>query len=653
MIPAFELITKDLLNDEFKPSKVSSQIDIDEDVIKRIASEIAETAFEKEIELPFEWTDMNGVKHKKMIGRPVSMHAMRGISAHSNGFDTCRLIHLLQMIIGSIDVPGGFRYKAPYPKHVVPGPKPSGHKSIPNTSYEGMPLGFPHSPEDLLTDENEKPIRIDKAFSWENPLSAHGLMHMVINNAWKGDPYKIDVLFMYMANMAWNSSMNTKETIAKLTDKDEKTGNYKIPKIIYSDAYYSETVPYADLILPDTTYLERWDCISLLDRPISSADGAADAIRQPILEPNRDVRPFQDVLIDLGARLGLPGFVNDDYTPKFPNGYVDYMVNHERQAGIGPLAGWRGNGEVFGKGKVNPNQINEYIKNGCFHNHEFPKNQSYYKFANKDYLDFANELGWIGRKDQIFLHIYSEEMQKFRLAAEGFGNKKPPKHMIKRIKKYFKPIPRWYPTFEDKNINNQEYTYNAITQRPPHMYHSWGSHNAWLRQITNRNYLYISEYIAQNGNLNDDDWIWVESAYNKIKVQCRIMKGVNKFTVWTWNAIGKRKGAWNLDPNSPETKKAFLINHIIPDLLPRKEDGYNYSNSDPITGQAAWYDLKVKIIKCKEEDLDNKIYPSFKTFKNNSRKNIKTNSYGSQINKQYSTKQSNKHFEYIGNKKNY
>ncbi len=653
LIPAFELITKDLLNDEFKPSKVSSQIDIDENVIKRIASEIAETAFEKEIELPIEWTDMNGVKHKKMIGRPVSMHAMRGISAHSNGFDTCRLIHLLQMIIGSIDVPGGFRYKAPYPKHVVPGPKPSGHKSIPNTSYEGMPLGFPHSPEDLLTDENENPIRIDKAFSWENPLSAHGLMHMVINNAWKGDPYKIDVLFMYMANMAWNSSMNTKETIVKLTDKDEKTGNYKIPKIIYSDAYYSETVPYADLILPDTTYLERWDCISLLDRPISSADGAADAIRQPILEPNRDVRPFQDVLIDLGARLGLPGFVNDDYTPKFPNGYVDYMVNHERQAGIGPLAGWRGNGEVFGKGKVNPNQINEYIKNGCFHKHEFPKNQNYYKFANKDYLDFANELGWIARKDQIFLHIYSEEMQKFRLAAEGFGNKKPPKHMIERIKKYFKPIPRWYPTLEDNNVDNQEYTYNAITQRPPHMYHSWGSQNAWLRQITNRNYLYISEYVAHNCDLNDNDWIWVESAYNKIKVQCRIMKGVNKFTVWTWNAIGKRKGAWNLDPNSPETKKAFLINHIIPDLLPRKEDGYNYSNSDPITGQAAWYDLKVKIIKCKEEDLDNKIYPSFKTFKNNSRKNIKTNSYGSQINKKYSTKQSSKHFEYIGNKKNY
>ncbi len=33
-------------------------------------------------------------------------------------------------------------------------------------------------------------------------------MHMVITNAALGDPYPIDVLFMYMANMSWNSSMN-------------------------------------------------------------------------------------------------------------------------------------------------------------------------------------------------------------------------------------------------------------------------------------------------------------------------------------------------------------------------------------------------------------------------------------------------------------
>ena len=39
------------------------------------------------------------------------MHAMRGISAHSNGFNTCKLIHILQTLIGSIDVPGGLGTK--------------------------------------------------------------------------------------------------------------------------------------------------------------------------------------------------------------------------------------------------------------------------------------------------------------------------------------------------------------------------------------------------------------------------------------------------------------------------------------------------------------------------------------------------------------
>jgi anaerobic selenocysteine-containing dehydrogenase len=119
----------------------------------------------------------------------------------------------------------------------------------------------------------------------------------VIANAAKGDPYPIDVLFLYMANMGWNSSMNLPATLGHLTEKDPDTGDYKIPRIIYSDAYFSETVPYADLILPDTTYLERWDCISLLDRPISEADGPADAIRQP-MAPDRNVRPFKDVLLD-------------------------------------------------------------------------------------------------------------------------------------------------------------------------------------------------------------------------------------------------------------------------------------------------------------------------------------------------------------------
>ena len=321
------------------------------------------------------------------------MHAMRGISAHSNGFHTCRALHLLQVLLGTVDVPGGFRFKPPYPKPIPPENKPCGKDGgKPNTPLCGSPLGFVTSPEDLLVDSVHAPVRIDKAYSWDAPLAAHGMMHMVIANAWRGDPYPIDTLFLYMANMAWNSSMNTTGTIAMLTDKHEN-GDYRIPFIIYSDAYFSETVAYADLVLPDTTYLERHDCISLLDRPIGDADGPGDAIRHPVVAPDRDVRPFQSVLLDLGSRLKLPGMVDEAGAPRYRD-YADYIVNHERSPGIGPLAGFRGeDGASFGRGAPHPKQLQRYIENGGFWRHELADDQRYYKMANRAWLDFAVDDG--------------------------------------------------------------------------------------------------------------------------------------------------------------------------------------------------------------------------------------------------------------------
>jgi sulfite dehydrogenase (quinone) subunit SoeA len=483
---------------------------------------------------------------------------------------------------------------------------------LPGTPLGGSPLGFPMGPEDLLIDAAGNPQRIDKAYSWEAPLAAHGLMHMVVTNAATANPYPVDVMFLYMANMAWNSSMNVPDVLEHLTAKDE-TGAYKIPKIIYSDAYASEMVAYADLILPDTTYLERWDCISLLDRPISDPDGPADAIRQPVVKPDRDVRAFQEVLLDLGARLGLPGFVDGTGAPKYPGGYADYIVNHERAPGIGPLAGWRGaDGASFGRGAVNPDQLQRYIDNGCFHQHHLPESARYFKHANKDYLDWAVSVGFLGAAEPVIMQLYCEPLQRFRLAAEGHGAVQPPEQHRARIKTYFDPLPFWYPAAGDAAPKDDPFPLYAITQRPMHMYHSWGSQNAWLRQITNENRLFVHHDLARQHRLADEDWVWLSSATGRIKCQVKLMDGVNPQTVWTWNAIGKRSGAWGLAPDAPESQRGFLLNHLIADLLPARDGGYRYSNSDPVTGQAAWYDLKVRIEKCAADEV-HEISPKFTT----------------------------------------
>jgi anaerobic selenocysteine-containing dehydrogenase len=592
-------MTELYLDGQYAPEAVAAETGVSAATIRGLASDIARVAFDEVITIEQEWTDVYGEKHSHFTGRPVSFHAMRGISAHSNGFQTARALHVLQVLLGSIDCPGGFRFEPPYPKPLEAHPKPHGKAEHfgSNQPLAGPHLGFPRGPEDLLIDAEGKPTRIDKAFSWAAPMSAHGMMHMVIANAHARDPYGLDVLFLYMANMAWNSSMNTAEVIAKLEDKDPETGDYVIPKIIVSDAYSSEMTAYADLVLPDTTYLERHDCISLLDRPISEPDAVQDAIRWPVVEPDRDVRAFQSVLIDLGARLGLSGFVDGRGKALYKD-YADYIVNHERRPGIGPLAGFRGeNGDKAGRGAVNKKQLERYIENGAFFATEIPHEAQYYKHVNAAYQDFAVKMGFFDAPQPVTFQLYLEPMQKFRNSAAGLGDHPAPETHRARILETFTPLPIWYRPLEEQAVAGDEFTLHAITQRPAAMYHSWGSMNAWLRQIHTTNPMYVPADVCDEAGLNDGDWAWVISPHGRIRVPVVRMSAVNGRTLWTWNAIGKRKGAWALDKDAPEAKKGFLLNHIIHELLPPKGDGLRWSNSDPITGQAAWYDLRVRIEK--------------------------------------------------------
>src|SRR5690606_11762437 len=595
-VPVFQLLAERYLDPQYSPDAVGERCGIPADTIRRIARELAQAAFDSKLSLPVAWTDAWGREHAEMVGRPVAMHAMRGISAHSNGFHTCRALHVLQMLLGAVDAPGSFRYQPPYPKP-IPLPNRPGKARKADGTLDAGPLGYVHGPEDLLVDADGNPRRIDHAFSWAYPLAAHGMMHTVLRNAHAGDPYKIDTLLMFMANMGWNSAMNTRETLHWLTDKDAD-GQYRIPRIIYSDAYASEMVAYADLVLPDTTYLERFDAISLLDRPISDADGVADAIRHPVLDPakqspGRDVRGFQSVLLDLGARLGLPGMVEADGTPKYRD-YADYIVRHERAPGVGLLAGWRGaEGEAHGKGAPNPSQLDAYIANGNFWREEIPGHARYYKMANRGYLEWAQRVGFAGATAPIVLQLYAEPLQKFRLAAQGHGAVQPPERARARVAQYFDPLPLWYEPFEHDQTSRDTYPLNAVTQRPMFMYHAWGSQNAWLRQIATRNFLYLHPDTGARHGIADEDWIEVASHHGTITVQAKFAANVQPDTVWTWNAIGKRKRAWRLAKDAPESKQGFLLNHLISDVTPKGD----YANADPVTGQAAWFDLRVSIRK--------------------------------------------------------
>jgi anaerobic selenocysteine-containing dehydrogenase len=611
--PSFQLLKERV--EKYTPEWAAGVTGIDAETIRRLAYEMGVTARDQKIELPVQWTDAWDKDHETITGNPVSFHAMRGLAAHSNGFQTIRALGILMSILGTIDRPGGFRHKAPFPRPIPPCAKPpKGPDSVqPNTPLDGMPLGWPAEPDDLFVDGDGEPVRLDKGFSWEYPLAVHGLMHNAITNAWRGDPYRIDTLLLFMANMAWNSSMNTQKVRDMLSDKDSN-GDYKIPFLVVCDAYHSETTAFADLVLPDTTYLERHDVMSMLDRPISEFEGPVDSVRIPILPPKGDSKPFQEVLIELGSRLALPAFVTAEGNRKYRD-YPDFIVNYETEpgSGIGFLAGWRGEaGEKFMRGAPNPRQWEMYAKNNCFYLHELPRSYQYMRNWNKGYLQWSRHHGLTRYAEPINIHLYSEVMQKFRLSAQGrWDGKQPPDRLRKRIESYFDPLPFYHETLEAQLVDTQEFPLNAITQRPMAMYHSWDSQNAWLRQIHTHNYLFVSPRLGQANGFDDGDWVWVESPHGKVRCMCRFTEAVEPGTVWTWNAIGKAAGTWGLSPDANESSKGFLLNHLIAEELPPCEDGEHLSNSDPVTGQAAWYDVRVKVYKADRQEPAES-WPQFK-----------------------------------------
>src|SRR5690606_24030996 len=178
-----------------------------------------------------------------------------------------------------------------------------------------------------------------------------------------------------------------------------------------------------------------------------------------------------------------------------------------------------------------------------------------------------------------------------RLPASGHRPVQPPASQRARVEGDFDPQPVWYDPIGGDQARHARDPLRASPQPRPVAQHACGSQNAGLRQIRASNALCVPPETAARLGLGDDGWPEVESHHGRITVPVKLAGNVQPDTVWTWNAIGKRRGAWKLSPEAPEGRRGFLLNHLISDRLPEGDA----ANADPVTGQAAWFDLRVAV----------------------------------------------------------
>lgn len=230
----------------------------------------------------------------------------RGSHAHWNGFYNDRAITVLNALVGNVGREGGWCWHplASWDKKALPEPGPVPSKPTVRS---------------VIADAKEWPL----ANAWKGKAMRVGeIVYLWIREGRQ----KISALMTYNTDQAWAwPEMGLVQEVLK----DEKL----VPFHFCLDVMYSETAHLADIILPWTTYLERWDIDAR--PPLGLVDYVS--LRQPVVAPQGESKDVREIFPELARRIGggmeayFPWASVEEYFEQYfapvPGGFA-YMREH-------------------------------------------------------------------------------------------------------------------------------------------------------------------------------------------------------------------------------------------------------------------------------------------------------------------------------------
>lgn len=237
---------------------------------------------------------------------------------HVNEIYLRRSILILNVLMGNIECEGGYFFKK--------GPGEVGRKAARKLNEQELP-------------KVEAP-RFDKVGTPDLPLpdASHGVPQMLPYAILNEDPYPIKALIANRFDplMSIPDANLTKEALSKLD------------LVVSIDINYSDIAWYSDVILPESVYLERTDCLQ-------QANGLKPQmfLRREAVPPRYDTRPSALILKQLAERLGFgqyfpyetmedlvrwqlegTGFTVEDFDKKGFVSYSDKAIFWDRVDGL-------------------------------------------------------------------------------------------------------------------------------------------------------------------------------------------------------------------------------------------------------------------------------------------------------------------------------
>ncbi len=200
--------------------------------------------------------------------KPAMALVHKGACSHQGGIQTARAVFLLNAITGNIGVKGGTGIAEAFEEKLEPEPK-----ILANPMQNGFPF-------QML----------------------------------KEGKLKASVYILHHHNPVY--SCPDSKFVEEVLKSEEL-----VPYFVAIDTHVTESSKFADLLLPESCFLERLEIESVKAYDVSTTRSKFVSLRQPMVKPLGENRQLEEMLIDLAKDLGLKYF---EFTPE---GYAKQIAS--------------------------------------------------------------------------------------------------------------------------------------------------------------------------------------------------------------------------------------------------------------------------------------------------------------------------------------
>ena len=493
--PAFEIL-KDHVR-KYSPEHVSELTTIPVETIRRFAKEFGEQA---RIGSTIE------IDGKSLPWRPAVATWYRGVVAHKHAMHNGLAIALLNAVVGAIDVPGGLLNA-----------NAAGPFGFPTDGVDGMlepGNSYSHMRKPLPPQKVKPPETLELVELFPVAVYARAMLWLGILYPEKFKiPYSPEALIVCRTNLLHNTAD------PQIMGEAMK----KIPFIVHMADHLNETSEFADIILPDTHYLERLVPLAMNPYvhfravPLPGQDWAFN-LQQPVVKAVGEARNWIEVMYDIAERIGiLPDLYN----------ILNASANFEDPHKLDPAK------------KYTWEEICDRWQKSWFgkeHGLDYFKSKGYHTIGKRTVEELYPRAFHKGRIPIYFEHFLNAG-EDVREVTQKLGITDWDTSDYSALLDW-KPCPSHLET-------DPEYDLWAVNHKLPFHTFSFSSENSYLSELCEKNAkvynIAMNPETAKRKGIKDGDSVWIgASSGRKERGTARITEGIHPQVVSIPGVFGRR-----------------------------------------------------------------------------------------------------------------